>query len=111
VCAFQARLKLEEEKIALVSFVRDFDVQLEQKTGLANYTPGGGTERAKRARSLDGNESFTLPSKLSSRYGSSLLNETPEVLEEDEIEDLLEVEMEPGSPSRSMKVLDEEDGL
>lgn len=112
VVVFQDRVKLEEEKLALITFVRDIDSHLQQKTGVANYTPGG-ADRAKRARSLDGNESFTLQSKLGSRYGSSLLNETtPEALEEDEIEDLLEVETEPESPTKSTRgVLGDKENL
>ncbi|KAG9085373.1 Kinesin-like protein kip2 [Ceratobasidium sp. UAMH 11750] len=92
----KARLKLQEEKLALVSFVRDIDF-LQQKSTTANYTPGGTDKPGKRAHSLDGNSSFTLSAKLS-RSGQSLLADTSEVPEEDEIEDLLTVEVEPGSP-------------
>ncbi|CAE6524083.1 unnamed protein product [Rhizoctonia solani] len=110
----QARLKLEEEKLALISFVHDFDTQVFQKAVTANYTPGGAhaSDRAKRARSLDGNESFTLSKKVDSRYCASLLDETPEVLEEDEIEDLLEVESEPSSPAQSSRgVLEDKENI
>ncbi|KAB5588892.1 hypothetical protein CTheo_7668 [Ceratobasidium theobromae] len=111
----QARLKLEEEKIALISFVRDFDTHLQQKAVMAKYTPGGGSgsDRAKRARSLDGNESLKLASKLGNRYESSLLDETPEVQEEeDEIEDLLKVEMEPESPTKEVRgVLEDKENI
>ncbi|CAE6469412.1 unnamed protein product [Rhizoctonia solani] len=110
----QARIKLEEEKLALVSFVRDFDAQVFQKAVTANYTPGGAhaSDRAKRARSLDGNESLAFSKKLGSRYGASLLDETPELLEEDEIEDLVEVESGPGSPAESSRgVLDDKENI
>ncbi|KAG8689833.1 Kinesin-like protein kip2 [Ceratobasidium sp. 423] len=110
----QAKLKLEEEKLALISFVRDFDAQVLQKSVVANYTPGGthASDRTKRARSLDGNESFTLSKKLGGRYGASLLDETPELLEEDEIEDLLEVESEPSSPAKSSRgILEDKENI
>ncbi|CAE6428309.1 unnamed protein product [Rhizoctonia solani] len=100
-----ARIKLEEEKLALVSFVRDFDTQVFQKAVTANYTPGGthATERAKRARSLDGNESLTLSKKLGSRYGASLLDETPELLEEDDVKDPVEIVPEFQSTAKSSR--------
>ncbi|CUA73207.1 Kinesin-like protein NACK2 [Rhizoctonia solani] len=110
----QARLKLEEEKLALISFVRDFDTKVLQKAVAANYTPGGAyaIERAKRARSLDGNESLTLPKKSSSRYGTNLLDETPELLEEDEVEDLLGIGSEPASPAKSSRgILEDKENL
>ncbi|CAE6465579.1 unnamed protein product [Rhizoctonia solani] len=110
----QARLKLEEEKLALVSFVRDFDTKVLQKAVAANYTPGGAyaIERAKRARSLDGNESLTLSKKSASRYGTNLLDETPELLEEDEVEDLLGMGSEPGSPAKSSRgILEDKENL
>ncbi|KAG8721908.1 Kinesin-like protein kip2 [Ceratobasidium sp. 395] len=93
----RARLKLQEEKLALVSFVRDIDF-LNQKSTTANYTPGGTDRPGKRAHSLDGNNSFTLPTKFN-RFGQKSLADTSEFPEEeDEIEDLLTVEIEPGSP-------------
>ncbi|CAE6417450.1 unnamed protein product [Rhizoctonia solani] len=110
----QARLKLEEEKLALISFVHDFDTQVFQKAVTANYTPGGthASDRAKRARSLGGNESFALSKKVGGRYCASLLDETPELLEEDEIEDLLEVESEPSSPAQSSRgVLEDKENI
>ncbi|CAE6399316.1 unnamed protein product [Rhizoctonia solani] len=110
----QARLKLEEEKLALITFVRDFDAKVLQKAVAANYTPGGAyaSERAKRARSLDGNESLTLSKKLGSRYGRSLLDETPELLEEDEVEDLLEVGSERSSSAKSSRgILEDKENI
>lgn len=108
--AQKSRLKLEEEKLALISFVRDID-HLNQKSTTANYTPGGVELRGKRAHSLDGNTSITLSGKFG-RFGASLLAETPEIPEEDEIEDLLAVEMDPGSPLRSTRdVLGEKENL
>ncbi|CEL53651.1 Kinesin-related protein 11 OS=Dictyostelium discoideum GN=kif11 PE=3 SV=1 [Rhizoctonia solani AG-1 IB] len=101
-----ARIKLEEEKLALVSFVRDFDTQVFQKAVTANYTPGGthATERTKRARSLDGKESLTLSKKLGSRYGASLLDETPELLEEeDDVKDSVEIVPESHSTAKSSR--------
>jgi hypothetical protein len=75
-----------------------------QKAVTANYTPGGthATERAKRARSLDGNESLTLSKKLGSRYGASLLDETPELLEDD-VKDSVEIVPEFQSTAKSSR--------
>ncbi|KAG9083286.1 Kinesin-like protein kip2 [Ceratobasidium sp. 370] len=105
----KARLKLQEEKLALVSFVRDIDF-LQHKSTTANYTPGGTEKPGKRAHSLDG--SFTLPVQFS-RSGQSLLADTSGIPEEDEIEDLLTVEMEPGSPppKSTRSVLGEKENL
>ncbi|KAG8736522.1 Kinesin-like protein kip2 [Ceratobasidium sp. 414] len=107
----KAYLKLQEEKLALVSFVRDIDF-LQQKSTTANYTPGGTEKPGKRAHSLDGNTSFTIPAKFS-RFGQNLLADTSELPEEDEIEDLLTVEMEPGSPppKSTRSVLGEKENL
>ncbi|CAE7052410.1 unnamed protein product [Rhizoctonia solani] len=110
----QARLKLEEEKLALISFVRDFDAKVFQKAVAANYTPGGAyaSERAKRAHSLDGNESLMLSKKSGNRYGASLLDETPELMEEDEVENLLEVGSEPPSPTKSSRgILEDKENI
>lgn len=98
----QSRLKLEEEKLALVSFVRDIDTHLQQKSGVAHYTPGGSEQRGKRAHSLDGNTSITLSGRFGPS-GPSLLLETSEIPEEDEIEDLLAVEIDPESPPRKTR--------
>ncbi|KAG9119829.1 Kinesin-like protein kip2 [Ceratobasidium sp. 392] len=109
----RARLKLQEEKLALVSFVRDIDF-LNQKSTTANYTPGGTDRPGKRAHSLDGNNVFIIPTKFS-RLGQNSLADTSEVPEEeeDEIEDLLTVEAEPGSPSpkSTRNVLGEKENL
>ncbi|KAF8695703.1 Kinesin protein, partial [Rhizoctonia solani] len=101
----QARIKLEEEKLALVSFVRDFDTQVFQKAVTANYTPGGthASDRVKRAHSLDGNQSLALSKKLGNRYGAKPLDENPALLEEDETEDLVEAEPGVQSPAKSSK--------
>ncbi|QRV78359.1 kinesin motor domain protein [Ceratobasidium sp. AG-Ba] len=94
----RARLKLQEEKLALVSFVRDIDF-LNHKSTTANYTPGGTDRPGKRAHSLDGNNTFTLATKLG-RFGyhNSLAGTSEDPEEEDEIEDLLTIEAESGSP-------------
>ncbi|KAF8754475.1 Kinesin protein [Rhizoctonia solani] len=101
----QARIKLEEEKLALVSFVRDFDTQVFQKAVTANYTPGGthASDRVKRAHSLDGNQSLALSKKLGNRYGAKPFDENPALLEEDETEDLVEAELGVQSPAKSSK--------